>query len=233
MTRPHMLGLRAGDQALVVAAHPDDETLGMAGTIATMSDLGIQVEVLAVACASAPMLGGISDSATRHSEFRDACEVLGVTGAIAWTDDARAANPGAFPVELVALIEDALARTAPAALFIPAGGHHQDHSAVHRAGLAAVRPGRRTGRPLPRIILGFDGPEDRIWLNAGLDRPVMVDITNAAPAKAKALLCYGSQLRQDPHPRSLEKIQALDKAAGAACDVHAAEMFALYRMTAT
>ncbi|MEV6987435.1 PIG-L deacetylase family protein [Sphaerisporangium sp. NPDC051017] len=225
-----MLGLRPGERALVVAAHPDDETLGMAGTIAALTGYGVEVDVIAVACLSGPMYGGTSDADIRCTEFRDACAVLGASGTIGWVDDERAANPGAHLGALVAVIEESLAASTPAAMFIPTGGHHQDHRAVHHAGLAAVRPGHRANRPLPRLILGFDGPEDRIWLSAGLDRPVAVDITTTMTIKQKALLCYPSQIRQDPHPRSVEKIQALDQAAGAARGVQAAELFALYRM---
>ncbi|MCM3883531.1 PIG-L family deacetylase [Frankia sp. R82] len=230
-----MFGLLPGDRALVVGAHPDDETVGMAGTIAAMTGYGIQVDVLSVVCVTTPMYGGHSDSRTRLDEFHEACDVLGVDRRrVAWLDDRRAASPSTHLSELVALIETgedvSLAASRPAALFIPAGGHHQDHQAVHLAALAAVRPGPRPGRPLPRLVLGYDGPEDRAWLAGCAPRPVLIDITSALQAKAKALACYQSQLRDDPHPRSIEKIQAQDCAAGAEIGAHAAERFAVYRM---
>lgn len=230
-----MFGLYPGDRALVVGAHPDDETVGMAGTIAAMTGYGIQVDALAVACVTAPMYGGSSDTRTRLDEFHEACDVLGVDRRrVAWLDDERATSPSAHLPELVALIESgpdvSLAVSRPAALFIPAGGHHQDHQAVHLAALAAVRPGFRAGRPLPRVVLGYDGPEDRAWLAGPSPRPVLVDITPMLQTKAKALACYRSQLREDPHPRSVEKIQAQDCAAGAEVGAPAAERFAVYRM---
>jgi LmbE family N-acetylglucosaminyl deacetylase len=183
------------------------------------------------------MYGGRSDAPVRRGEFDAACDVLGVGDReIAWVDDDRAADPAAHLPDLIALIETgaraSLAASRPAALFIPAGGHHQDHQAVHLAALAAIRPGPRAGRPLPRIVLGYDGPEDRVWTTAAMPRPVMVDITPTLPAKTTALGCYASQMRDDPHPRSLEKIHALDRAAGAALGTRAAERFALYRMAA-
>lgn len=232
-----MLGLQPGERALVIGAHPDDESLGMGGTIAALTAAGIAVDVLAVACVSEPMHGSVSDAATRAEEFADACDVLGVDArAIAWIDDGHAQAPGQHLTDLVTLIESgtgpSLATSRPAALFIPAGGHHQDHQAVHQAALAAVRPGPRTARPLPRVVCGFEGPEDRAWLAYGHPYPLLIDITAQVPAKTKALNCYTSQLRPDPHPRSITKIAALDQAAGAAIGADAAEGFAVYRMVA-
>lgn len=177
---PGLPGLHEGDRVLVVATHPDDETLGMGGTIATLAAAGIVVETLAIGCVTAPMYLGTSDAATRTAEYDSACDVLGVGRRhIAWIDDDRAAAPGRYLADLVALIEigsgPSLATTRPDALFLPAGGHHQDHQAVHRAALAAARPGGCAARPAPRLVAGYDGPEDRAWLAPGQRRPLLVD----------------------------------------------------------
>ena len=175
-------------------------------------------------------------AAVRRNEFEAACDVLGVAGRrIAWVDDDRARNPAAHLPELVTLIESGpgpcLRTVRPHALLIPAGGsHHQDHQAVHQAARAAARPGAGGQLRPPRVVLGFEGPEDRAWGRGSEVWSVVVDTTDAWPVKAKALGCYSSQLREDPHPRSTSRIHALDVALGAGIGAGTAERFLPYRM---
>lgn len=227
-----MFNLSPGDRVLVVAPHPDDETLGPGGTIAALTQAGVTVDVLAITCGP----GDASDPRVRLREFDAACTVLGVRNRqLAWPSDDPLHPVALRTSELVALIESgdgpSLATTRPALLLVPAAEcHHQDHLAVHRAALAAVRPGHRPGRPLPRIVAGYDGPEDQAWRAAGAARPVVVDTSLVMEVKQKALRCYASQLREHPHPRSIAAIEALDRACGTGIGTSSAERFALYRM---
>ena len=231
-----MLGLHPGDHALVLPPHPDDETLGPGGTIAALSQHGVIVDVLAIACRAMPMYGGDSDPHARTREFDAACTVLGVRNrVIAWIDTAAAHDPPAHVHELITLIErgpgPSLATTRPALMLVPsAESHHQDHLAVHHAAIAALRPGHREDRPLPRIVAGYDGPEDQAWRAHGADRPLLIDTTSVADIKVKAVHCYPSQLRPSPHPRNADAIAALDAATGVVAGTTTAEKFALYRV---
>lgn len=230
-----MFGLSPGDHVLAVAPHPDDETLGAGGTIARLTAAGIHVHVLAVACLTQPRWGTPTDSRLRHEEFNAACDVLGVSGRqIAWSDDPRAGDLAGHVAELVCLIEAgpdlSLAALEPAALLIPAAGAvHQDHQVVHQAGYAAARPSGAL-RHWPRMVLGFHGPEDHAW-SLQFPRPsVWVDVTGTAAVKDKALKCYARELRDGDHPRSLDRIRAIDAAVGAGCGAERAEAFVAYRM---
>jgi LmbE family N-acetylglucosaminyl deacetylase len=82
----------------------------------------------------------------------------------------------------------------------------------------------------PRVVLGFEGPEDWAWGRAAEGCSVVVDTTDVWAAKAKALGCYRSQMRADPHPRSTSRIHALDVALGVGIGAGTAERFLPYRM---
>ena len=223
---PACFGLADGESALAVATHPDDETLGAGGTLAKLAAAGIKTHVLAILCPR--------DTEARTAEVNAACDAVGVTGrAVAWAGPERAGNPGAHLRELVTLIDSgpdlSVQALRPAVLLIPsATSFHQHHQDVHRAGFAAARPGG-TARHAPRIVLGYAGPEDA-WTTTTEHWTVYVDTTASWPAKQAALTCYGSQLRDDSHPRSLSRIRAIDTAAGAAVGAGTAERFVAYRM---
>lgn len=229
-----ILGLRPGNVALVIAAHPDDETLGAGGTINRLSRSGVAVHVLAIACISATMWAGHSDAALRAKEFEAACDTLGVAKrTIAWLDDERARSPRRYQRDLVSLIEHgtelSLAELRPDLLLIPAvTGFHQDHQTVHEAAFAAARAGG-SAKPTPRLVLGFAGPEDG-WTTATEPWRVYVDTTATWPAKQAALATYASQLREPPHPRSVDAIRTLDAANGLAVGAGMAERFVPYRL---
>ncbi|MQS38310.1 PIG-L deacetylase family protein [Streptomyces katsurahamanus] len=226
-----VFGLPPGSTVLVVAPHPDDETLGAGGTIARLTAAQIGVHVLVIACRSHPG----SDPVVRARELVQACTVLGVASHhIAFTGSPAATDPGARMAELVHLIESgpglSLRTLRPAGLLIPAdGSFHQDHRAVHDAAVAAARPSEYA----PALVLGYRGPEDTLWTSqAGARGTVAVDTSGVSETKAKALSAYTTQMRSAPHPRSPETIAALDRAAGASAGTIMAELLVPYRLVA-
>jgi LmbE family N-acetylglucosaminyl deacetylase len=219
---------------LVIAPHPDDETLGCGGTIASMTAASVDVYVIAVVCHDANTGdGGAERRADRSAEFSEACKALGVAGCeIVLRPDVRHTLHGQ-QAELVSLFESgcryAIDVVRPDVVLIPAAGaYHQDHQVVHDAALAACRP-RGAGRHTPSNVLGYYGPEDE-WRSQPKVTPAFFDISPARERKAEALRRYELQLRLPPHPRSLETITAADTVNGARFGVEAAEVFTPYRL---
>jgi LmbE family N-acetylglucosaminyl deacetylase len=144
------LDLTACPGLVVVAAHPDDETLGLGGMIAVLTSVGVRVDVVSVSDGGAayPGLAHLERKRlerTRRDELSKAADVLGVK------DIVRLGLPDGGLSDHEAWLADQLRRILrkrPAGVWCAAnwrGDGHPDHEAVGRASLFAAR---RTGAVL-------------------------------------------------------------------------------------
>ena len=136
----------AGASCLVLAPHPDDETLGCGATIARKRALGTPVRVVVAADGrTSHRSSKISPqdlAARRAAEVRDACRLLGVGDAdlvlLGHEDETLGDRRG----ELTAAIARELEEFAPDEVRLPSGRDwHPDHQ-VLRAALADALSGR-------------------------------------------------------------------------------------------
>jgi len=58
---------------------------------------------------------------------------------------------------------------------------------------------------------------------------IIEDISKFSQEKADAIKAYNTEIREYPHPRSVEHIKKLDVVAGLKCGIEAAEEFMLLR----
>jgi LmbE family N-acetylglucosaminyl deacetylase len=140
------LDLGVGDRVIVIAAHPDDETLGAGGLIAECSLQGIPVQVVVVTDGAAshptsPDLTGTALAARREREAREAIEILAPGSAVAFlgfADGAVRENSEPIYDALAALLENAPGTTVLVAPW--RGDGHRDHRVVGEvaASLAAA-----------------------------------------------------------------------------------------------
>lgn len=225
-------------RAIVVAAHPDDETLSCGGTIARLVKSGCNVYVIIVVCHETHHEADIAEPEihdfTRAEELKQACHTLGVAGHEILIHGSITTSLSDQHARLVQMIERgcefSIQRIRPQMLLIPAhGAFHQDHQVTHAVGLAAARDRGENGACAPPIVWGFAGPEDS-WSSSAATRTVSVDVSACHNTKTQALAAYRTQLRDMPHPRSIEGISALDRAAGIRSGSRYAEEFVSYRM---
>lgn len=124
---------------ILVAPHPDDETLGLGATAARLQEAGVEVLVVAVTDGGAAFGERSSElERTRRFELRQATGILGLPEPIGLgLPDGRVAE---FEEQLtVALVE--LLRSRPEGTWCAAtwrGDGHPDHEAVGRAAAAAA-----------------------------------------------------------------------------------------------
>ena len=216
-------------RTLVVAPHPDDETLGAGGTIARLAKAGHQVTVAVVTTGQPPDYSASDVAKVRH-EAEQAHAILGVRQTL-WLD-----LPAARLVEtprraLNAALQEAIAQTEPTTMLLPfVGDVHIDHQLTFEAGMVAARPHQAA---YPATILAYETLSETNWnapyLTPGFLPNVFIDITDTLELKLAAMRAYGSQLRASPHERSIEALKALATLRGATVHRPAAEAFVLVR----
>lgn len=152
-----LVGLPSFRRVLALAAHPDDESIGCAGTLALLTADGAQVTVVFATNGEATIGAATDPTETgrrRAAEARAACGVLGVSDVrfLGHPDGGLAALTEVVGSKLAGII----AETRPEVLLLPwfLDGHpdHQALSAAlaHAGPLAGVQVwGYETWTPLP------------------------------------------------------------------------------------
>jgi LmbE family N-acetylglucosaminyl deacetylase len=214
---------------LVLATHPDDEVLGCGGSIARHTASGDRVEVLVVTRGTPEKYSKEQVDLLRQ-ELEAAHAILGVSKVHFL--DFPAPKLDTVPLcELADSLGTALAAAQPEVLYLPHRGDlHSDHRAVFAAAMVAARPIGGNGA---RRLLCYETLSETEWAAPVIEEAflptVFVDISDFLEKKKQALACYRSQLKEFPHPRSLQGVEALARLRGSAVGVNAAEAFQLIR----
>lgn len=219
-------------RVLVIAPHPDDEVLGVGGTIARCVRSGDHVSVVIVTCGSPPLFDE-GDVQRVRLEAVAAHRVLGVSDTILLTGFPAAKLDTIPGHELNAALTDVVRTVRPDMVFIPfAGDIHRDHQMVFTASLVATRP--RDGCTV-RAIYAYETVSETNWyappLTPGFLPNTFIAIDDYLDVKLNALKEYSSQVKPFPDERSLEAVTALARVRGATVGFKAAEGFVLIRQS--
>jgi LmbE family N-acetylglucosaminyl deacetylase len=221
---------------LIIAAHPDDETLGCGGTIARHTAQGDFVSVLILAdgvTARSTIYNPELEAEkikTRENDARKAMNVLGVQeiNFLRLPDNRMDSLP---LLEITKKIETHIDRLKPKIIYT----HHAndlniDHRITHHATLTACRP--KPGHCVCAIY-AFEVLSSTEWEPTGLGstfNPMrFVDISSFLEAKKIAMAAYSEEIAPFPNPRSLQAITAQSNLRGAQAGLLAAESFMVIR----
>ena len=210
---------------LVIAPHPDDEVLGVGGTIARLADAGVDVHVLIATRGQAPQFSDEQIQRVR-GEAKAAHAVLGVKDTI-FLDHPAARLDQTAHADLNRSIGAVVRDLQPATMFLPfVGDIHLDHQLVFQSSLVAARP---HGPVYPRRLLCYETLSETNWnapqVTPGFIPNLFVDIEATLDRKLEAMSAFGSQTYEPPHERSLNALRALATLRGATVHLHAAEAF--------
>ncbi len=207
LTHPAALPLRSvttvAGPTLVVAPHPDDESLGCGGAIALLRSLGYAVQVLVISDGTLSHPGSCrypapALRALREAETRLALSILGVDAAAVTflrLQDGSIPTPEAVGFEqAVSHCQSYLTKVAPRTIFLPwRCDPHPDHRAAWKLIQAALVNLQRSPRLIEYPIWDWD-PEQRVSLPASEQvTGWRLDISLVLELKLKAIAAYRSQ----------------------------------------
>jgi len=214
---------------LVIAPHPDDEVLGCGGTVARHNKKGDEVYLCVITKAYTPDWSE-EFIENRPKEVARANEILGIKKTFFL--DLPTVKLDTIPQkELIDLIYQCLSEVNPEIVYLPHWGDmNKDHRLVFEASIVALRPLRLEA--ISRILC-YETLSETEWgvpLAESIFVPnVYVDIADTLDDKLKAMSAYPSELRDYPHPRSLEMLKVLAQKRGSEAGLTAAEAFMLVR----
>lgn len=230
-----MEGVVEMKRILVIAAHPDDEVLGMGGTIAKYATQGSEIALLIVTDGSTsqykdnPNLKDIIIE--KKLETQNCADLLGIKKI--YYGNLPDMKLDTVPhVEVNEVIGKVILDFSPTAVFTHFSGDvNKDHQCVYKSTLVACRP---TPEQCVEKLFLYSVPSSTEWnLQASHTTffPNWYENIEGdfADIKYKAMNCYKEELREYPHPRSIEYLQNADKAEGNRVGMKIAESFMLVR----
>lgn len=216
-------------KSIVIAPHPDDEVLGVGGTILRRKAEGGKVAWLIVTAISeqsgweTEKVKRRDDEIQRITKFFDFDEVFTLNFPTTQLDRVPMS-------ELVTSISKVFSKFEPNEVFV---NHPSDIHTDHRTTFSAVASCTKWFRyPSVKRVLAYETLSETDF-GIGTDqvfRPnVFVDIAPYLNDKLTAMDIYASELGAFPFPRSHESIRALATLRGVASGYGAAEAFELLR----
>nr|QFF92406.1 N-acetylglucosaminyl deacetylase LmbE family [Rathayibacter iranicus]QFF92422.1 N-acetylglucosaminyl deacetylase LmbE family [Rathayibacter iranicus] len=213
-------------RALAIVAHPDDEVLGVGGTLASLSASGVEVFV-AVACEGVGLRHGTASLDSVRARTSHAASLLGVSRCLFGSHglDGRLLADQEQS-EVVRYVERLIEEVRPQVVFTHAS---QDIHADHRSLRVAVLYASRTFvRPFLTELMLFEtlsSTEQGFGITNAFRPNTFVDVSGHMSAKLAALSLYEEELGPFPHPRSREAVEGLAVVRGAQAGFNRAEAF--------
>lgn len=219
---------------LVFAAHPDDELLGLGGTVRRLANEGKTIRAIIMAegltsRANTRNEADLSELAELQADARKAASIVGYKSIeFCGLPDNR--MDGLELLDVIKLVSKYVDKYKPDTIFTH---HHGDLNVDHRitceAVLTACRP---VGEYKVKRIYTFETPSSSEWNYNYLEpfKPnVYVDVTDTLEAKVKGMACYRTESTVYPHPRSDDALRSLGRYRGTNVGFEMAEGFMLLR----
>jgi LmbE family N-acetylglucosaminyl deacetylase len=217
-------------RVLVIAVHPDDETLGCGGTILAHQAAGH--EVYCVFCTAMSSENGFSPETIdkRAEEVAAVSALYGFKETFELGLDALRVDEYSF-TELVAKLSSVFKSVEPRTVYLPfCYDVHSDHRKLFEAAYSCTKNFRY---PSVKNVLMMETLSETEFALSKPDTSFVpnsyVDISPYIDKKLEAMNIFESEIGEFPFPRSEEAIVALAKYRGSTAGVKYAESFMLLK----
>lgn len=234
---------------LVIAAHPDDEVLGMGGTIKKYVKNNHKVKIVIMATGIFARRNVNYKNSTNYkinkntvklmekeviklqNDSKKAAKIMGVDD-IKFLDFPDNEMDMVSNLQITKEIEYVIEKFKPHTVYT----HSQydvniDHRILYDATITATRP---TPNGNVKEVISYEVPSSTEWYFPSRFSPnIFVDISKELSVKINALMAYKNEVRKYPHPRSAEAIEMIAKRWGTVSGFNAAEAFYLVRQLNT
>lgn len=223
-------------KVLVVAAHPDDEILGVGGTLRKHVNCGdeIYAVVLGEGQTSRWSSRELADKEALkelHDDSYKAAKIIGFNDIFFESLPDNRFDSVAL-LDVVKLVEGYIRKIKPEVVYTHHSGDlNVDHQITYKAVLTATRP---IGDYCVKEIYGFETVSSTEW-NFGKKETCFfpqkyVDVTDTIEFKYRAMGEYKTELCEFPHPRSIKMLNSLAEVRGSVVGVEKAEAFEVIRI---
>jgi LmbE family N-acetylglucosaminyl deacetylase len=215
---------------IVIAPHPDDETLGCGGSLLRHVDKGDEIHWLIVS----GITEGLGFTYERKEEREQEIEKVSKLYGFKSTTNLKFPTTRLDSLEMgdiVGKIGAIFKQVQPEVIYLPYPGDvHTDHRVVFDAAISCSKWFRYPS--IERILAYETLSETDFGLNPDNNsfRPnVYIDITDYLDKKIEIMNVYKSEMLEFPFPRSIKAIRSLAFLRGAGAGYQAAESFMLLK----
>jgi len=216
-------------RVLVISAHPDDETIGAGGTILRHIAAGDEVFWAVVTKGHTPQWSDeVIEKARRQVEVVGKMYGFSKIFSLGFPTVRLNTVPNS---ELTNALQKVVDEVRPNVVYTtPANDINQDHRIVFDATLVATRP--MPGSTVERVLsyeIGTTSGYGQPSGSMGFRPTVFVDVSAFLARKLEIMKVYQTELKDFPHPRSVEGLEVIAKSRGLSVGLAAAESFELVR----
>lgn len=218
---------------LVLAAHPDDETLGCGGTIVKHKLKNDYVKVIIVTDGYMEDYNDDAFKKIKRDHAMDSCNILGVDK-VEFLGYEGARLDMVSKSKLNRHISDIVKYFEPEIVYTHHWGDlNTDHHSVFEATMVACRPHHFNQKKI-RKVLTYEVLSSSEWsgqVGENFFTPTLYNILTKeiVNRKIEAFKCYKTEQCIYPHPRSIESVENLSRHRGFNVNTEYAEAFAVVR----